>query len=183
MNNFFITGFPRSRTAWLANFFTHKDSYCFHELSKEGGNVYELVSKLHSRPEPIVGTSDCAFPFYYKDILQLLPESKIVIVERDVEDVKKSLAKFVGAWNDELEEIITTSNKKLNELTDDHDCIFIGYEELEEEKVLKSLYYQLGMDNWDHERWKQLDQTNVQLIKEKWLPNINVQNMKSLLGV
>ena len=32
MNNFFILGLPRSRTAWFANLFTTDRTHCFHEL-------------------------------------------------------------------------------------------------------------------------------------------------------
>ena len=36
MTPFFITGLPRSRTAWLANFFTTQTAFCFHDRCKDG---------------------------------------------------------------------------------------------------------------------------------------------------
>ena len=32
MSNFFITGLPRSRTAWFSTFFTGNNSFCYHEI-------------------------------------------------------------------------------------------------------------------------------------------------------
>jgi hypothetical protein len=184
INNYFITGFPRSRTSWLANFFTYKDSYCYHELSRQGRNVYDLVAKMSTRKESYVGTSDCGFSFYYEDILKLLPNSKIVIIERDIEDVKDSLSEFVGGWNDKLNDIIDITNKKLSELSSKYDCKFVNYISLEDKYIIRGLWeYLIPEIEWDEERFNQLDETRVCLIKNKWLSNTNVDNFKTLLGV
>lgn len=184
MNNYFITGFPRSRTAWLANFFTYKDSYCYHELSRQGRNVYNLIAKMNLRKESNIGTSDCGFPFYYKDILKLLPNSKIVIIRRDIEEVKDSLSEFVGEWNEKLNITINNTNKKLNELNDKYDCKMISYKSLEDQYIIMELWkYLIPEIEWDEERFQQLNETKVSIIKDKWLANTNVDNLKILLGV
>ena len=183
MNNFFITGFPRSRTAWLANLFTYKDSFCFHEASKFGGNVYDIAAKITSRKEKFVGNSDCGTLFYYKDLIKLLPDSKIVIVERDINDVKKSLYKFLGMWNDELETILYKTNKHIIDIQDNHETIDIEFEELEGEGNVEEVWRQVVDIEWDHDRWLQLNDTKVELIKEKWITGVNPIHAKELLGV
>ena len=88
-NYFFITGLPRSRSAWLANWMTDKHSYCFHELAKYGKDCYELNMVMKKRGEVTVGTADSSFPYYYKQFMQYIP-GKIVVVERDPADVIES---------------------------------------------------------------------------------------------
>ena len=44
-NIFFITGLPRSRTAWLANWFTYGHTFCFHEACRKVGKIEELKDR------------------------------------------------------------------------------------------------------------------------------------------
>jgi hypothetical protein len=58
---FFVTGLPRSRTAWLANLLTNGDSLCFHGgLLENGGYVERLVGELKDAPFAAVGDSDAS---------------------------------------------------------------------------------------------------------------------------
>ena len=46
MSNFFVVGLPRSRTAWLANFLTYEDKFCFHEGINGCSTLKEYKNKL-----------------------------------------------------------------------------------------------------------------------------------------
>ena len=87
--NFFIAGLPRSRTAWLANLLTTKDSFCFHEVIGRTGMLPERTDKY-------VGSAEtCSY---------LIPEgSKTVIIHRSVDDCMASMAKSFDITNAELD--------------------------------------------------------------------------------
>ena len=82
MRTFFITGLPRSGTAWLSNFLTHGASFCFHEAARQVGSLQELPALFARTGSPNVGTADCAFPLYYDKALALFPEAHLVLVKR-----------------------------------------------------------------------------------------------------
>lgn len=95
--DYIVTGLPRSKTAWIANFLTVGDSFCFHEGFNRG--VFHVDSK-------IVGIADSGACINHKEIRDRFPNAKWVIVKRDVEEVNKSLINVVG-FDEEVTEIVT----------------------------------------------------------------------------
>lgn len=182
LNTFFITGLPRSRTAWLSNLLTYRNSFCYHELARHGGNARDLIKKMETRTERFVGTADSSFPIYHKSILELVPESKIVVIDRNINDVKNSLCEFLGGWSDELDETVEKTGKALYELTRHYDCKIIGFNDLEDTLTVKSIVDYISPNDWDVDRFTQLDRMNVGL-NSKWLVDIDLDDFNSLLGV
>lgn len=83
---FIITGLPRSRSAWLANLFTHGPSHCFHDVLADIGTLEELpalVEMLGGEGKDHVGFADTALPYKAAQLMALLPEAKWIIVLRD----------------------------------------------------------------------------------------------------
>lgn len=91
MNTFVITGYPRSRTAWLANFLTYGSSFCYHEPPRDTVPFKEFFTLART---PTVGISDCRAIFYIDFYLDLFPATKIVLIKRDKAEVIASLARF-----------------------------------------------------------------------------------------
>lgn len=84
--NFFITGLPRSRTAWLANFFSTGDVFCWHEAMAGVGSQDEYWKRMRSPQATYVGNSDCGlFMGGYRKGCPL------VIIERDLDEVEEAL--------------------------------------------------------------------------------------------
>jgi len=76
---FVITGLPRTRTAWFSAYFTNGVEHCYHEAIRDGINLG--LSE---------GTADCGyalFPWW----AERQGDHKLVIIERPVEEVNKSL--------------------------------------------------------------------------------------------
>jgi hypothetical protein len=95
MQNFFIFGLPRSRTAWVANLLCWSHSFCYHEafatlqLKEE-----DLKREFQQFPNwYIVGNSDSANLLKTDWILENFPTAKLVYLERSEEAVTRSMEK------------------------------------------------------------------------------------------
>jgi hypothetical protein len=93
--NFFITGLPRSRTAWFAAIFTATDDcFCYHDGLNGHRTVENYRKMLNSRPETFVGDSDSGLLLL--DMEKLFPDAKRVVIKRDPDECAESLAEFLG---------------------------------------------------------------------------------------
>ena len=91
MTPFFLTGLPRSRTAWMAAFLTNGDVLCHHEFLKDCTSremFYEGMRAQHKR----IGNSDSGLVI--TDFQTKFPDSKTVIIERNPADVYASLSEI-----------------------------------------------------------------------------------------
>ena len=85
---FFITGIPRSRTAWAANWLTTDTTLCFHEPKE---SIDELLAQY---PQFQVGVSSCMLVRDYFAVCRQYPTAKWVYIERDKEACRKSMLAF-----------------------------------------------------------------------------------------
>jgi hypothetical protein len=109
-SNFFITGLPRSRTAWLSAFMSSGDVFCHHELIKENQDVVSYANAM-AKGYRVVGNADCG-GMVFPDILAL--HDAIVIIERDPEEVIESLNKVFPEKTKETPEIVYELQKRLD---------------------------------------------------------------------
>lgn len=91
---FFITGLPRSRTAWLANLFTWGDSFCYHDILGECGSLSELDSKIGECSSRFVGVSDSSILLVWTHLLRRYPTAKWIIVKRDFDQACDSFVSY-----------------------------------------------------------------------------------------
>lgn len=80
---FFVLGLPRSRTAWLANFLTYGDSFCYHEGLDGCSTVQEYKQKIQ-------GCGDSSTGLYLLDINKEFPDTKRIIIEPDSKDIERA---------------------------------------------------------------------------------------------
>jgi hypothetical protein len=90
-----ILGWPRSRTAWLANFLTYGPSFCFHEgvLLKHQKRVrtvldYRKLFSLYKTKYKYVGDANTLALLKQKYVI---PGARVVIIERDKKEVESSV--------------------------------------------------------------------------------------------
>ena len=76
MADFCITGYPRSRTAWFSAFMSCGDVFCYHE------------NKIFNSNAKYIGFSGSNFS------IQPIECKKLIIIERNVDDVRSSLRKL-----------------------------------------------------------------------------------------
>jgi hypothetical protein len=167
--DFFITGFPRSKTAWFANYFTFGESFCFHEaiaqdlLLKEGVE-HELIHnfRIHS-PDIKVGNSGCDNVYHQDELLDSYPDAKWVIVERHELEVRSSMIKCTGLSADIVEKTNAIFSASLRELKDKISPFVIPFN-FDRRKIIE-LHEYLGID-FHPERYYSLRNFNVQVTKE-----------------
>ena len=102
-NIFFILSTARCRSSWFGNFFTYKDSFCYKEELRYVSNWDQLIDRIEKRPEKNVGFSDPELLHYIETLHNLFPKSKYVLLDRNVNDAKVSLAIITRAISNKEE--------------------------------------------------------------------------------
>ena len=90
--DYFITGLPRSKTAWMSLYFTRGISVCHHELTAQ----YGINKCLAFKPSPSIveGNSDSGLLIYWKAFMEKFPSAPWVNVVRKYSEVRMSSLKF-----------------------------------------------------------------------------------------
>lgn len=87
---FLIVGYPRSRTAWLSNYFTSNGIKCHHELSLDhkSDKIEEILGNCD-------GNSDSGMAFMSDWVIRQVNSGKmrILFIDRPKSDVIESLSK------------------------------------------------------------------------------------------
>lgn len=155
---YFITGFPRTRTAWLANFLTYDDSFCFHEALKRCDGVDALPELFKSTGRRYVGNSDSALPFFAETVRKLFPQAKWVIVDRNEDEVLKSVRRVLPGLKHQ--EMLNMTKNFLDSLGG---ALRIKFLELKNKDKCEEIWkYCIPDIAFSNMRWKLLDQLNVQ---------------------
>ena len=94
---FFITGLPRSRTAWLSCFFTHGNVACRHEALRHDLSALGLRKTLDETPGEYAGDSDSALPLMAAQIGRMFPEAPVAVVRRSPTECRESLERVYGS--------------------------------------------------------------------------------------
>jgi hypothetical protein len=155
---FFVTGLPRSRTAWLANLLTTDTTICFHDVPFSIGAVDN---------GKVVGFSGPQVCKQFTEVCRFFPNAPWLIVLRNPDDALASLiyvkrkveANVVpmpdGFW-DARRELISALCLK-------HQVQTVTFEELDDEEVMRSVWAHLlpGIP-FDSQRFDLLCKMNVQ---------------------
>ena len=159
---FFLTGLPRSRTAWLANLFTTGEIFCWHDALLLCGSPADLPQLL--RKNAPIGDSDSALILFYPDVAEMFPGSPWVIVERDPQDAFDSLVKRFGhdvsrgGWPMLIAAMQTIPK-------DDPNVLRVRYEELNDVEVVRRIWeHCVPAVEFDERRWALLKRLNVERI-------------------
>ncbi len=169
---FFIASLPRCRTAWLANFLTTGNSFCYHEAMKFCPTTRDLKPLFESRAVPYVGDSDSLLPFFIDEVLEIFPNAKLVVIERDPEKVIKSLQRVFPEAADVPEAVLKT-HRALEEMKKKYEPKTFQFEALGKEEVCKEIWsYCLPKIPFDEVRWKVLDHMVVEIHPKKYLQHV-----------
>lgn len=179
MKNFFILALPRSRTAWIANFLTYENSFCFHEGLMRISSVHGLKKMFSETGKKIVGNSDCGNILYVNLIKRHFDHARFVIINRDVEEVIRSLDEMEGFSDTET---VYRADVTLKALRNETDALQIDYDDLGEEACRRLWDYCVGTP-FDKTRWEMLDGIDMNIIPEKKVKQIqeNRLNIESLM--
>jgi hypothetical protein len=168
VKTFFILSLPRSRTAWLANFLTYENSFCFHEGLLQVNSPDGLKALFESTDKKIVGNSDCGNIFFLEEIKELYPEAVFIHIKRDVHHVIESLKNMDDDFKD-FQSVYMADNL-LSDISRS-DCHAYFYDELDEHACREIWNVCIGTP-FDRKRWEMLDGIDMTVIEEKKMNQI-----------
>lgn len=171
MTPFYITGFPRSRTAWLSSFFNHRSIACLHEPYGRVpiGEWDRVANTMKGIDMEYVGVSDTGLTLVQPEIVEILPGPAVVIV-RDPHEVLRSLVDLLGE-NDMWEATVAATAKSIKKFIETYDPLVIPYEALEKEEVVKGVWHYLVPDaQWDQWWYEEMERKKVEVIVDRLLP-------------
>jgi len=164
MLDFAITGLPRSRTAWMAAYFTTGSTHCWHEWS---ANVNEPADFAKARvPNRICGVSDTAIWLLGDDLPKHV--RRMAIIHRPVADCEASLRARFGVSVD-----LSGIDERLRELPGLH----VHYHDLSKVETMRSGWEYCTQTPFQPERYELFRtlhiETNVDYfgkpIESQWL--------------
>ncbi len=168
--NFFITGLPRSRTSWLANFFTYNNTFCFHEATRFCASIEDLKITLANHDASNIGNADPALIYMMDDLVNMFPEAKFLFVEREVYETIDSFLGFYASldsqqkvtdWILQMNELFQKAKQKYNVMT-------ISHNELNQMDACKQTWeYLVPEIPFDEKRWKMLDELYINKLPYK----------------
>lgn len=99
MSQFFITGLPRSRTAWLANLFTTggpcgSHQFCHHDLLGKVSSLAEFRRRMQLADH--TGDSDSGLVWIFPKLRELYPAARWILIERDPAESIASVRQVAG---------------------------------------------------------------------------------------
>ena len=180
---FFIMGLPHSRTAWLANWFTHNNSFCTHEASRFCKRGIKSLRKVLHRPDiyrPIsswqeavksrrqyYGSSDSVNAWWYEEIYYKFPRAKFALIERNIDEVSASCERLYNApCLKELKALHAVHQL----IKDESNVKAVRYESLNHASVVQNLQQWLTPKiPFDYARYEMLNNLNVTINQQKYL--------------
>ncbi len=175
---FFVTGLPRSRTAWLANFLTCGDAFCFHDGLKYCRELEDLKKVFKRTSTSYVGNSDSALVLFYHELRDMFPGSKWLLVYRNFKECADSAIRLSFA-GEETENILVDGAARLAAIRiaelelRNPNILIVDYETLDEPETVEAIVNHLTPDiEFDRERFNLLDTLNVQIHEAKYLVSV-----------
>lgn len=172
---FFITGLPRSRTAWLANFFTTENCFCYHDALSFISPV-NMPYQFTRHVETIVGDSDSALVIHMSIMLRLFPTAAWVFVRRPVEEAASSYWKTFGNRYPCGPQTQSECDRRFNMLEEQLDQaegmvsnkMAVQFSRLSNENTMRAMWdFLIGDTPFNKERWRMLESMQVNIIPSK----------------
>lgn len=162
MPPFVILALPRSRTAWLSHFLSYGPWVCGHEELRHCRSLEDVKSWLDM---PFTGTCETAAAPYWRTLLKVRPDVRVVVVRRDVEGPVQSFLKLPGTQWDEV--ALRAQLKKLDHKLDQivkrvPNVLEVPFEALTDEATCARLFEFCLNQPHDSQRWHQLAPMNIQ---------------------
>lgn len=166
MNNFFIVSLPRSRTAWLANYLTCGDSFCFHEGLMGCDSIKALKGKMEATRFPIVGNSDCGNILFLEEIMDEFPEAKFVFIHRSPSEVEEELSR-IGLPDNGL---VAIEASRMNSY--DSIGLHVEYEDLKNKSFCAEIYTYCTDQPFNQDRWEMLDKLDILIFVDRKIEEV-----------
>lgn len=160
MKRFMITGLPRSRSAWFANFLTYGDSMCFHDGFHGLDSIDEFPRVLEGFS--VAGNSDPANLLFWPKIREWFPDAPWVVIRRPFEEVLMSCNRILKVSGVELAKMRTF----MDDLTDVVNPMIVDFHQITP-RVARNVADYVGVDAGPLARAEMLCRMNVQMDKNE----------------
>lgn len=179
---FFITGLPRSRTAWMSVFTTTGDSICYHEPITKIHEIEDLKGIFSSDYYKYVGVSDSGLGFHLKWILENI-KAPTVIIDRDIDECNSELEKLSKGRLPKTN-FCELLHKELVSFKDHPLVMWVPFKEMKKKSIMGKVFCHLMPDvTFDELRFEELDKLNIQVIFDDVLEFVREQseNMSNIM--
>lgn len=140
MKPFFITGLPRTRTAWFANLFTTDRTHCFHEWLPLN-NTDTILQDFQKVRKQYVGESGTCLCLFIEKIKKRFPKCPIVLIERPCEEVAESLINaFSDAKIDLMLQKLQSLEKIINQIKKENNVLCVSFNSLHKERAIEKIW-------------------------------------------
>ena len=112
---YFVTGLPRCRSAWVANYLTWGDSICYHDAFWQTPSFAAFCEMLDTTPAMHVGHADPANLLVWEKLVKRFPNAKWIVIIRDVEETLAACQKAFGDFSKEQLQFLIRQLGKLSE--------------------------------------------------------------------
>jgi hypothetical protein len=140
MQNFFIVGPARCRTAWLSAFLSHGSTRCHHEAVRLSEDAEQFKQLMRDGSWLTVGDSDSGVCINVDWFLQKYPTARYLIVDRPFSHVVESVEKHFGvkvpqsSW-EQVFKVYTTARESLRGCAK-----YVLFDDLKDEHVIRDIW-------------------------------------------
>lgn len=172
--DFFITGLPRSKTAWISLYLSRRKHICHHELTAQYGINKCLQFKHDTRV--CEGNSDSGLLLYYEACIERFPYSPWVNIIRDYSEVYDSSIKW-GIPKPNILFAIEKQNKFREDQKDNRNYIEVSFDltDMDLERVCDHVGIEYSQQHTDRMRQYNIQMSDYQ--KSKLMMNMNLDGL------
>lgn len=163
-NPFIIYALPRSRTAWLSAFLSYGDYICLHEQAIFTRSI-DGIKDLFSRP--CVGTVETAAAQAWKIIHHHVPNLKVVVIRRPVDQVINSVLNVdlqgSGRYDEiRLRKVMEYGDRMLRQIAEVPGVLSLNYDDIASEDACAAIFEHCLPYEFDREWWQWMCGRNIQ---------------------
>lgn len=179
MQPFLITGLPRSRTAWMAHFFTVPGVWCEHEPSYHFTHLNDLEA-FYARGAGHgmrVGASDHGLGWWLPEIIRK-HGAKVLLIERDIHDVNADLIRL--GLKDGALDYLRELRRRENLMRAHPNVLCVPYSKIDEPgRMERAWFHCLPGVPFDEARFQYMRRFNIQLTGD-WINHLLARNKPSI---
>ncbi len=156
---FIVLSLPRSRSAWITAFLSYGGRKCGHDLATQCESVADFAAMLRGE---YAGTAETGAVVGWRAIRALMPEAKIAVVRRPVQEVHNSLARF-GLGGKLLMDELRERDAMLEQVAAVPGVRSFTFDDLEGINACQQLFEHCLGEPFEWEWWESLANVNVQV--------------------
>ena len=170
-DRFYITGYPRSRTGWLANLMCYGTCLCLHDGLAAGKSCLDQIDRVAGDGILHIGNSDSGY------LLDQPPSGKVVLIERDRAEAEQSFLDYFSRFpypecgqpdKGRTKSAFDLMQSNLFILQQADGVLRVGFDALDSVDVVEKIWDFIVPDQrFNPTRWKILDRLKVNPMSEK----------------